>query len=65
VSEKKLMLKPCPFCGGLGVADEHFVSFDNGFCADDGFVVECATCGVEMVRDTTKEAIAAWNRRAK
>ena len=52
-------LKPCPFCGGEAIKylsmyeDRAFVG-----CADE-------ECKVMVRRETSQEAIDAWNRRAK
>ena len=64
---RKIMLKPCPFCGGT--AD--FV--DLGIVGDfEDWDVECSRCHVVMITPsdedgavtTKQEAAAAWNRRA-
>lgn len=57
-------LKPCPFCGGMGVLNNEknrIVSF-----------VKCLSCGAEtgLVRLSAEycsddKAIEAWNRRAE
>ncbi len=57
-----IKLKICPFCGGEGVLHEHkFVGYMNVYG------VVCFDCGAETRQffETEKDAIEAWNRRAK
>jgi Lar family restriction alleviation protein len=57
MSEK---LKPCPFCGSSHVLAEDFEEFDMGM-----YWIRCGDCGAGCsTKDTTEEAIKAWNRRA-
>lgn len=53
-------LKPCPFCGGEGVLQEHEF---YGYASTYGVV--CFDCGSETRQFYTNEktAIRAWNRR--
>lgn len=53
-------LKPCPFCGGEGVMQEHVF---KGYCNTYGVV--CFDCGAETRQFYTceKTAVRAWNRR--
>jgi len=66
VKKKSIELKACPFCGGNEVEVRHeialgrkcyFVSCDTDKCAMN---IESASW-----QFTKKEAIQAWNRRAK
>jgi Lar family restriction alleviation protein len=58
MSEK---LKPCPFCGSSHVLAEDFEEFDMGM-----YWIRCGDCGAGCsTKDTTEEAIKAWNRRAE
>ena len=50
-------LKPCPFCGSTELG----VYFDKRVEAS---VVSCRDCGGNIQRETKKEAVEAWNRRA-
>lgn len=56
-------LKPCPFCGGMGV-------LNNEECRTVSYV-KCLTCGAEtgLVKVSAEyssddKAIEAWNRRS-
>lgn len=53
-------LKPCPFCGGEGVVQEHVF---HGYSSTYGVV--CFDCCAETKQFFTdkKVAIRAWNRR--
>lgn len=53
-------LKPCPFCGGEGVMQEHVFS---GYMSTYGVV--CFDCCAETKQfyETVKDAARAWNRR--
>ena len=55
--EKEYELKPCPFCGGnnIDITQEFQCSSWEAVCED---------CGAVIYRDTYKEALQAWNRRA-
>lgn len=54
----KLILKPCPFCGGK--AELYKSSFDYG-----SKNIECSECHI-VTRDGRKyDVITIWNRRAE
>lgn len=59
-------LKPCPFCGGEAVMQKRV-----GATGRDGYKVYriyCSKCGViqcDMEYYSERDAISAWNRRAK
>ena len=55
-------LKPCPFCGGEGVLQEHVF---HGYSSTYGVV--CFDCCAETKQFFTDKnvAIRAWNRRAE
>jgi hypothetical protein len=59
-------LKPCPFCGGDPLLQEHeaHTHLFATFMPDHpgSWTIEC--CDVGMIKDTREEVIAAWNRRA-
>lgn len=62
MTEKKIELKPCPFCGGK--AEYETVSTRHVFKKYIGFYIKCTECGVSTgVELTVKEAREAWNRR--
>ncbi len=53
-------LKPCPFCGGEANSEID----DYGMCTEH--FVECLSCVARTsTYDSPKEAITAWNTRAK
>lgn len=66
--EKKVELKPCPFCGGKAkiVKDRRFPGRSLGL---DAWHIECQTfgCPVRFAKFTyfkrQYKAIEAWNRR--
>lgn len=53
-------LKPCPFCGGEGVMQEHVF---HGYMSTYGVV--CFDCCAETKQfyETVEDAARAWNRR--
>lgn len=53
-------LKPCPFCGG----EAHIVK-DFGEYRVLCLLVDCKVNPISHYRETEKEAIEAWNTRAK
>ena len=57
-------LKPCPFCGRKGLKVEPMASFGivNEKPVIDLWVIECK-CGGQVVSDTEKNTIKAWNKR--
>ena len=70
----KTNLKPCPFCGGKSDVYKtvnHQISVDMKHYHHTietvfGFIVMCEICCCQTaLYDTKKEAIKAWNRRAK
>lgn len=73
ISEKKIELKPCPFCGGKAIYHRTPVRTNGGWC--DSVTVKCEKCEARTNRilyDKKKhgedgeydEAREAWNRRA-
>lgn len=56
---KRVVLKPCPFCGGSGLQ----LKWDY-WC--ETYCIECDNCGCAVYQrwDIRDEAIEAWNRRA-
>ena len=57
--DKFKILKPCPYCGGVGI-----LSHVDG--CKWKFQVVCQTCYAKTdVLDSEKQAIKAWNRRAE
>jgi Lar family restriction alleviation protein len=63
MSETKVELKKCPFCGGKAI-------LEMGEYSSSPCYVICKKCGnrtrkyyTEKDRTVTDEAIAAWNRR--
>ena len=56
-------LKPCPFCGDdrVHITEHRFHNLSNSYG------VECFNCKTQSYQffDTPKEAVEAWNRRAK
>ena len=52
-------LKPCPFCGGKAVIEQHT---EWGWAQ---FEVGCTVCNCRLsAYNTATNAIMAWNRRA-
>lgn len=65
-------LKPCPFCGGKAIIQEHEAHEHSNWLVEAtglpkhvsaSWSVECVVCSCGMIFDTEAEAIAAWNRR--
>ena len=55
-------LKRCPFCGSIA----HVLHDDGGDTPNDTYSVECDDCACDIGwYKTKKEAIEAWNRRAR
>jgi len=57
---KEVKIKPCPFCGKSRGSLALF--------SQDRWMVQCDYCcadGPVEMKQTKKQAIAAWNRRAK
>ena len=55
-------LKPCPFCGGVPVLQEHVF---HGYTSTFGIVCLDCCCETRQFYYTEKEAAEAWNRRAE
>ena len=62
--ERRMELKPCPFCGGNAILDHDFT--EPGFS-----YIRCERCGLESVHfiksfeiASDERAIKYWNRRA-
>lgn len=56
-------LKPCPFCGGEAIMQQHRVQGDDRFTE---FWIFCDDClGQTRPYFSAKRAIEAWNRRMK
>lgn len=67
----KLILKPCPFCGGNGLLcrDKHY----DGYDPYEIHFVKCVHCGCSTsvfitdghfgANTSVQDAIDAWNRR--
>ena len=56
-----LDLKPCPFCGGEAVMQEHvFVGYRSTY----GIVCLDCCCETRQFYDSATDAIKAWNRRS-
>lgn len=54
---RKSILKPCPFCGALGVILE---------TQERRYIIACKNCSIRTWDFSIKKmAIQAWNRRAK
>ncbi len=51
-------LKPCPFCGGIGLIMDAPLSE-----TEMRYTVQCMDCDIETNRYFMANAIAAWNRR--
>jgi Lar family restriction alleviation protein len=57
VSEKKIKLKPCPFCGGKASLTDIILG---------AISVTCVKCWARTVMMPTKaEAVNAWNKRSE
>lgn len=57
MTDKFKILKPCPFCGGVGI-----LSHVDG--CKWKFQVVCQTCYAKTdVLDSEKQTIKAWNKR--
>lgn len=59
---EEIKLKPCPFCGGEPVLQEHVF---HGYRSTFGVVCLDCCCETRQFYDTQKEAADAWNRRTK
>lgn len=59
-------LKPCPFCGGNANLIKN-KDFDMRFyCVIPYYFVMCSQCRAQSNKlETDKEAIEAWNKRAR
>ncbi len=57
--ELKNELLPCPFCGTTNISI--VPSKTTNYLSH--FMVGCATCHIDMMGDTRKDAVEAWNRR--
>ena len=60
-------LKPCPFCGGMGMLLQHPIELPNG-TKDYMYSVHCTDrrCGGRTNRwFPESSAVAAWNRRVE
>lgn len=59
---RRTELKPCPFCGGKGVA----ILEDENKYLYYRYMAQCQKCGANAKLGRTKEeARKAWNRRAE
>lgn len=59
MTEKTQKLKPCPFCGSGDI--EILTPYPK---KDDSALIYCFGCDLRIPKNSTPEAIAAWNRRA-
>ena len=58
-------MKPCPFCGGVGVIVRP-ICYDNGeVAAPRAWAIECCECGAFVTAHlpTEERAIQFWNSR--
>ena len=52
-SKNKLVVRPCPFCGGYPLIENA-----------RGVFIECAACGTSTTqKETQREAVEFWNTR--
>ena len=62
MNKRKVELKPCPFCGGPGKIYYYADTREWwGYCDND----ECQCQPFLKVSKSRREAVEAWNRRAK
>lgn len=54
-------LKPCPFCGGKAMIQQHRVNGDDRFTYSWVFCVDCL--GQTRQYLSSRVAVEAWNRR--
>lgn len=62
MQNEEIKLKPCPFCGGEPVLQEHVF---HGYRSTFGVVCLDCCCETRQFYDTAREAAEAWNRRAE
>lgn len=62
MDEKKIELKPCPFCGSKAEIQSLSNYHKEGYC----YFATCLMCGAEMPRTAKniQQAVELWNRRS-
>jgi Lar family restriction alleviation protein len=56
-------VKPCPFCGNYRIRIiEGIISIDAKRF-DKATKICCGTCGAQIIKQSTNEAVEAWNKR--
>ena len=58
------ILDPCPCCGGRAEMIA-YQPYDGYVGEDTEYRVRCTACGLEISRDSAREAVEAWKKRTR